>query len=181
MALAILMSLVPPFIKWMGKISDVLQFNKLKVIVNHGILLSKLSMFFLLLPWVHQLQLLPLKLFKNPGEALQKLSSSFPKSVNFYYSYLCLQGLTISSGVLLQIVALILSHILGRILDGTPRAKWTRWNTLGQPAYSTLYPGFQLLTVVALSYSVIAPLILGFTAIAFILFYFAYIYTMILF
>lgn len=39
--------------------------------------------------------------------------------------------------------------------------------------------GFQLLTVIALSYSVIAPLILGFTAIAFILFYFAYIYTMI--
>ena len=97
------------------------------------------------------------QIVQNPGEALQKLSSSFPKSVNFYYSYLCLQGLTISSGVLLQIVALIFVSHFGKNFGWYPRAKWTRWNTLGQPAYSTLYPGFQLLTVIALSYSVVAP------------------------
>lgn len=56
------------------------------------------------------------QIVEDPGKALQQLSSNFPKSVNFYYSYLCLQGLTISSGTLLQLVALILSHILGRIL-----------------------------------------------------------------
>ena len=179
MALAILMLLVPPFIKWMGKISGRLTIQQVESYCQSWYFAFQVVNVFLAIALGSSAAAVATQIVQNPGEALQKLSSSFPKSVNFYYSYLCLQGLTISSGVLLQIVALILSHILGRILDGTPRAKWTRWNTLGQPAYSTLYPGFQLLTVIALSYSVIAPLILGFTAIAFILFYFAYIYTMI--
>ena len=178
-ALTILMSLVPPFIKWMGKISGRLTIQQVESYCQSWYFAFQVVNVFLAIALGSSAAAVATQIVQNPGEALQKLSSSFPKSVNFYYSYLCLEGLTISSGVLLQIVALILSHILGRILDGTPRAKWTRWNTLGQPAYSTLYPGFQLLTVIALSYSVIAPLILGFTAIAFILFYFAYIYTMI--
>ncbi|RCK66685.1 putative membrane protein C24H6.13 [Candida viswanathii] len=178
-ALAILMSLVPPFIKWMGKISGRLTVQQIEGYCQSWFFAFQVVNVFLAMALGSSAAAVATQIVQNPGQALQQLSANFPKSVNFYYSYLCLQGLTISSGVLLQIVALILSHILGRLLDGTPRAKWTRWNTLGQPAYSTLYPGFQLLTVIALAYSVIAPLILGFTAIAFILFYFAYIYTFI--
>lgn len=176
-ALAILMSLVPPFIKWMGKLSGRLTVQQVESYCQSWFFAFQVVNVFLAMALGSSAAAVATQIVEDPGKALQQLSSNFPKSVNFYYSYLCLQGLTISSGTLLQLVALILSHILGRILDGTPRAKWNRWNTLGQPAYSTLYPGFQLLTVIALAYSVIAPLILGFTAIAFILFYFAYIYT----
>ncbi|KAL6450634.1 SPAC24H6.13 Uncharacterized membrane protein C24H6.13 [Candida maltosa Xu316] len=178
-ALAILMSLVPPFIKWMGRISGRLTVQQVESYCQSWFFAFQVVNVFLAMALGSSAAAVATEIVKDPGNALQQLSSNFPKSVNFYYSYLCLQGLTISSGTLLQLVALILSHILGRILDGTPRAKWNRWNTLGEPGYSTLYPGFQLLTVIALAYSVIAPLILGFTAIAFILFYFAYIYTFI--
>ena len=176
-ALAILMSLVPPFIKWMGKLSGRLTVQQIESYCQSWYFSFQVVNVFLAMALGSSAAAVATQIVEDPGKALQQLSANFPKSVNFYYSYLCLQGLTISSGTLLQLVTLILSHILGRILDGTPRAKWNRWNTLGQPGYSTLYPGFQLLTVIALAYSVIAPLILGFTAIAFILFYFAYIYT----
>lgn len=176
-ALAILMSLVPPFIKWMGKLSGRLTVQQIESYCQSWYFSFQVVNVFLAMALGSSAAAVATQIVEDPGKALQQLSANFPKSVNFYYSYLCLQGLTISSGTLLQLVTLILSHILGRILDGTPRAKWNRWNTLDQPGYSTLYPGFQLLTVIALAYSVIAPLILGFTAIAFILFYFAYIYT----
>ena len=178
-ALSILMSLIPPFIKYMGKKSGRLTIQQVNEYCQSWYFAFQVVNVFLAVALGSSAASVAQEIVKNPGEALQKLSQRFPPSVNFYYSYLCVQGLTISSGVLLQIVALILSHILGRILDSTPRAKWKRWNTLGQPDFSTMYPAFQLLTVIALAYSVIAPLILGFTAIAFALFYFAYIYTMI--
>lgn len=178
-ALAILMSLIPPFIKYMGKKSGRLTVQQVNEYCQSWYFAFQVVNVFLAVALGSSAASVAQEIVKKPDEALKKLSERFPPSVNFYFSYLCLQGLTISSGVLVQIVALILSHILGRILDSTPRAKWTRWNTLGQPDFSTLYPGFQLLTVIALAYSVIAPLILGFTAIAFALFYFAYIYTMV--
>ena len=178
-ALAILMSLIPPVIKYMGKKSGRLTVQQVNEYCQSWYFAFQVVNVFLAVALGSSAASVAQEIVKNPSGALKQLSERFPPSVNFYFSYLCLQGLTISSGVLLQIVALILSHILGRILDSTPRAKWTRWNTLGQPDFSVLYPGFQLLTVIALAYSVIAPLILGFTAIAFALFYFAYIYTMV--
>ncbi|KAI5952439.1 PHM7 [Candida jiufengensis] len=176
-ALSILMSLVPPVIQWMGRISGKLTVQQVNEYCQSWFYAFQIVNVFLAIALGSSAASVAQEIVKDPGSAMQQLSQRFPPSVNFYYSYLCLQGLTISSGVLLQLVPLILSKILGRVLDSTPRQKWVRWNTLGQPGFQVLYPNFQLLTVIALSYSVIAPLILGFTAIAFILFYFAYIYT----
>lgn len=178
-ALAVLMLLIPPVIKWMGRISGRLSVQQVDEYCQTWYFAFQVVNVFLAIALGSSAASVAQEIVKDPGLAMQQLSQRFPPSVNFYYSYLCLQGLTISSGTLLQIVALILSHILGRILDSTPRAKWNRWNTIGQPGFATLYPGFSLLTVIALAYSVIAPLILGFTAIAFAAFYFAYIYTLV--
>jgi hypothetical protein len=178
-ALAILMSLVPPFIKWMGRVGGCLtvqQVNKYCqswfyafLIVNSFIMLTIASSATSVVP----------SIIHNPESALQMLAQRLPPASNFYISYMLLQGLTIGPGVLLQIVALILSFVLGRLLDSTPRAKWNRFNTLAQPDFSTLYPHFQLVCVIAMAYAIIAPLILGFVTIAFLIFYGAYLYTLV--
>ena len=81
--------------------------------------------------------------------------------------------------MLVQIVALILAQFLGKILDGTPRAKWNRWNTLGQPFWSVIYPPYELLCVIAFAYSILAPLVLGFTFVTFVFIYCAYMYLLV--
>ncbi|KAG7663159.1 PHM7 [[Candida] subhashii] len=177
--LSILMSLVPPFIKFMGKFSGCITVQQVNEYCQSWYFAFQVVNVFLAVALGSSAASVVTEILHDASKALQTLSAKFPTSVNFYFAYLCLQGLTISSGVLLQLVTLILSHILGRILDGTPRKKWTRSNTVGEPDFSTLYPGFQLLTVIALAYSVLAPLILGFTSIAFLLFYFTFIYTLI--
>lgn len=112
----------------------------------------------------------------EPMKATNLLATNLPKSSNFYISYITLQGLSFASGTLLQIAGLIIGKLLGKFLDTTPRKMYTRWSTMAGLGWGTVYPAFTLLAVVAITYSCIAPLVLGFAAIGLYLFYFAYRY-----
>jgi len=87
-----------------------------------------------------------------------------------------LQGLSIAGGEILQIVGLILFYVLGKLFDNTPRKLWTRWNILSGLGWGTVFPIYTNLAVISLTYSLIAPLILIFAALAFGILYFAYLY-----
>ncbi|GME84380.1 unnamed protein product [Ambrosiozyma monospora] len=117
-------------------------------------------------------------IIKDPSKAMSLLGQYLPPASNFYISYLLLQGLSISSGALAQIVALILSFVLGRILDNTPRKKWNRYNILGTPSWGTTYAVYGLFTVILLCYSIIAPIIIAFTVVSYFLIYVAFLYNL---
>lgn len=112
----------------------------------------------------------------NPSSAASLLAEKIPKASNFYISYIILQGLSFSAGALLQIVGLLLSKVLGKLLDKTPRKMYNRWSSLAGLSWGTVYPAFTLLIVVGIIYSCIAPLVMGFGTIGIYLFYFAYRY-----
>lgn len=116
------------------------------------------------------------KIIDNPSSAATLLSQKIPKAANFYISYIVLQGLSFSSGALLQIGGLIVGKILGKLLDKTPRKMYKRWSSLAGLGWGTVYPAFTLLTVIGIIYSCIAPLVMGFGTIGLYLFYFAYRY-----
>lgn len=116
------------------------------------------------------------QIISNPGSATGLLANNLPKSSNFYISYLLLQGLSIAGGALLQIVGLILFYLLGKFLDNTPRKMWTRWNMLSGLGWGTVFPIYTNLAVIAITYSLMSPLILIFAAGAFGLLYFAYLH-----
>ena len=115
-------------------------------------------------------------IINDPASATNLLANNLPKSSNFYISYLLLQGLAIAGGALLQIVGLILFYLLGKILDNTPRKQWTRWNIISGLGWGTVFPIYTNLAVIAITYSLISPLILVFAALAFGVLYFAYLY-----
>ena len=175
-ALAILMSLVPPFIKKMGKVSGCITIQEVESYCQSWFFAFQVVNAFLVVTLTSAAASSVITVINNPSSALTLLGTKLPAASNFYLSYYCLQGLTVPAGLLLQIVALILAQFLGKLLDGTPRAKWNRWNTLGQPFWSTMYPAQQYMVVILLAYAMIAPLILGFAAIALFLIYIAYNY-----
>ncbi|KAG7192960.1 uncharacterized protein KQ657_001065 [Scheffersomyces spartinae] len=177
--LAVLMMLVPIVIRLMGKLLGCITVQQVEAYCQSWYYAFQVVNVFLVVTLSSAASSSVTQIIENPGSALSMLSEYIPKASNFYISYLCLQGLSVSSGLLAQVVALILAQFLGKILDKTPRQKWNRSNILGLPGWSTTYPAFQLLAVIALCYSIIAPLILGFTAIAFVLFYLAFIYTLV--
>lgn len=99
-----------------------------------------------------------------------------PKASNFYYGYIIVQGLGAVSQILLAITGLVIFLILGKLLDKTPRKKYNRWFNLVAPSLGTSYPIYTNFLVIAIAYSCIAPLLLGFFAIGLWLFYFCYRY-----
>jgi len=67
----------------------------------------------------------------------------------------------------LNIWSLATLTIIGRLLDKSPRDKFDRYVTLTGLGWGTLYPKFANLAVIAISYSIISPLVLGFATIGF--------------
>ncbi|OAX81242.1 hypothetical protein ACJ72_04420 [Emergomyces africanus] len=118
------------------------------------------------------------EVIKNPQSAATLLAKNIPKASNFYIAYFILQGLTFSAGALLQIVGLIVSKLLGKLLDNTPRKMYKRWSTLSGLGWGTVLPVLTNLCVIAITYGAIAPLVLGFATIGLFLFYVAYRYNM---
>jgi calcium permeable stress-gated cation channel len=106
------------------------------------------------------------------------LAENLPSSANYFFSYMILQAMGTSSGALMQYVTLVLWFILPKILDSTPRDKWTRNTTLTTIQWGCFFPTFTTLACITLVYSTIAPLILVFAIISFSLFWLAYRYCM---
>ncbi|PGH19537.1 hypothetical protein AJ80_03872 [Polytolypa hystricis UAMH7299] len=117
-------------------------------------------------------------IIQKPQEAASLLAQNIPKASNFYIAYFILQGLTFSSGAVLQIAGLVISKILGKLLDNTPRKMYKRWSTLSGLGWGTVLPVVTNLCVIAITYGAIAPLVLGFATIGLYLFYLAYRYNM---
>lgn len=178
-ALAVLMLLVPPIIRLMGRIGGLLTVQHVELYTQQWFYGFLVVNGFLVMTLASAATLAVPTIIKDPLTVLLLLAINLPKSANFYLAYICLQGLALSSGLLAQVVAVILAQVLGRILDATPRQKWTRWTTLAMPLWLTMYPLIQLLAVIALCYAFINPLVLGFAFVAFCLFHVAYLYTLV--
>lgn len=94
------------------------------------------------------------QIIDDPMQAPNLLAEYLPLSSNFYISYIVLQGLSFSSGALLQIGGLIIGKILGKLLDSTPRKMYTRWSSLAGLGWGTVFPVVTLLAVIGKSYLV---------------------------
>lgn len=88
------------------------------------------------------------QIIDNPQSATSLLANNLPKASNFYLSYIALQGLSFTSGALLQIGGLIIGKILGKLLDKTPRKMYTRWSSLAGLGWGTIFPVISFLAVI---------------------------------
>ncbi|OWB84588.1 hypothetical protein B5S33_g3237 [[Candida] boidinii] len=175
-ALAVLMSLLPPFITYMGKVGGCLTVQENQRWTQNWYFAFQVVQVFLVTTCASAASSSVVDIINDPSSAMTLLGQNLPPASNFYICYMLLQGLSISSGVLAQIVPLILYHLFGKFLDGTPRKKWVRYSTLPKPNWGVTYALYGLFTVILMCYSIIAPIIIAFTSIAFFLIYVAYLY-----
>lgn len=116
------------------------------------------------------------ELASNPTSVPALLAQNLPKSSNFFFSYLILQGLTVSAGALLRVGPLIMLKIVGPLVDSTARQKFNRITHLTPVQWGTFYPIYTNLGAIGVVYTIISPLIMPMCLIAFSLFYIAYRY-----
>ncbi|KAI0014378.1 DUF221-domain-containing protein [Xylariaceae sp. FL0662B] len=117
-------------------------------------------------------------LTQNPTSVPDVLAENLPKAANYFFSYMILQSLSVSSGTLLQIGALVNWYIIARITNNTARNKWTTNTTLPDVKWGTYFPVYTNFACIALIYSVIAPIISIFAIVTFSLLWMANRYSM---
>ncbi|KAL2830911.1 DUF221-domain-containing protein [Aspergillus cavernicola] len=176
--MAVLMALLPIILRLMAKIGGAPSLAAVELTTQNFYFLFQVVQVFLVVTIASSASSVVTKIINDPTSAPSLLANKIPTASNFYISYIVLQGLSFSSGALLQIAGLIIGKILGRLLDNTPRKMYSRWSNLAGLGWGTVYPVFTLLVVIAITYSCIAPLVLGFATIGLYLFYFAYRYNL---
>lgn len=117
---------------------------------------------------------------KNPSSAVTLLATRLPAASTFFLTYFVTVSFSGAAGSLLQIARLVLYYVKLVLLGSTPRSVWNLKDSFATVAWGTLYPSMTLLTVIGLTYSIIAPLICGFACVAFALFWFVYKYLFLL-
>ena len=118
------------------------------------------------------------KITNDPISIPQTLAENLPKAANYFFSYMILQALSISSGTLLQIGAVAIILLFG-FFDKTPREKVSRVLNRSGINWGTMIPVYTNFGAIGIVYSIISPLIIIMMLITFCLFWFTYRYQMI--
>jgi hypothetical protein len=106
------------------------------------------------------------------------LAQNLPKASNFYISYFVLYGVANAANYLFNIGGLFGVFVLNKFAK-TPRKKYEAYVQLTSPSWGSEYPKWTNLGVIAITYAIISPLVLGFATVGMGLIYMAYRYNMI--
>ncbi|USW54971.1 Putative calcium-dependent channel, 7TM region phosphate [Septoria linicola] len=173
--LAVLMALVPIICTIIAKMFEPTQ-SAVQMKVQSWYFPFQVIQVFLITTFASGAASVATTIINDPTMAPSLLAQNLPKASNFYISYFILFGLLQAALQFLNIVPLLFVLILGKILDKTPRKMYNRYVNLAGLGWGSLYAKFTNLGVIALSYSSIAPLLLGFATIGFFLLYLGFRY-----
>ncbi|KAI0395478.1 DUF221-domain-containing protein [Xylariaceae sp. FL0594] len=115
---------------------------------------------------------------QDPTSIPGLLARQLPKSSNYYLTYFVVQGTTTASDNLLNYSSLLQYLFSDYFFDKTPRQKFKRYTSMRGIAWGKVYPKFVNFAVIAIAYSCIAPLVLGFAAAGLGLYYYSYRYNL---
>ncbi|KAF2143706.1 uncharacterized protein K452DRAFT_296695 [Aplosporella prunicola CBS 121167] len=176
--LAVLMSLLPIILRMMARLSGDPTLSAVELTVQNYYFAFQVVQVFLVATLGSAAAAAVGDIINNPTSITSKLASSIPTASGFYLSYFVLQGLGVVSGMLLNLSGLVITMVMGKVLDTTPRKMYERWTKFTGLGWGTIYPIYTNLFVIAICYACIAPLVLIFAGIGLWLFYFAYRYNL---
>ncbi|EZF76717.1 hypothetical protein H105_01910 [Trichophyton soudanense CBS 452.61] len=176
--LAILMAAVPWIMRWCARQSGVPSTAKAELFTQNAHFCFQVVQVFLVTTITSAASAATSQIIKNPLSAKDLLAKNLPKATNFYISYFLFQGLMLSSGAVVQVIAFLLFKFFRAFFDSTPRKLYSRWAALTGVWWGTVFPVFTNMAVIAITYSCIAPLVLGFSALGLYLVYQAYRYNL---
>ncbi|KAI3324370.1 DUF221-domain-containing protein [Xylariaceae sp. AK1471] len=118
------------------------------------------------------------KHIQDPTSVPELLARQLPKSSNYYLTYFIVQGTTSAADNLLNYSNLLQYLFSDYFFDKTPRQKFNRYTSMRGIAWGKLFPKFANFAIIAIAYSCIAPLVLGFAAAGLGLYYCSYRYNL---
>ncbi|KAF2806685.1 DUF221-domain-containing protein [Mytilinidion resinicola] len=174
--LAVLMSLVPVVCRFAAKLGGAMTLSQVELQCQSWYFAFQVIQVFLITTFSSAATSVVTKIIKDPGTAPSLLATNLPLASNFYISYFILLGLSFSSKALFNAGGFVMTHVLGRFFMKNPRKMYTKYITLAGPALGSTYPVWTNVGVIAITYSCIAPLVMGFAFVGLALVYLAFRY-----
>ncbi|KAK5242258.1 hypothetical protein LTS03_009062 [Exophiala xenobiotica] len=109
------------------------------------------------------------ELIHNTASVPQILATNLPTAANYYFSFLVLQALSISSSSILQTIRLLNFYVFSNV--NSPDDVFGKLSFTWRTRIGSNIPWYTTFAVIGLVYSVIAPLMLIFMLLTFSLFY----------
>ncbi|KAG6990004.1 protein RSN1 [Fusarium oxysporum f. sp. conglutinans] len=179
-ALSILMSSVPVFIRTCARWSGCVSLSHAELFTQKAYFIFQFLQVFLVQTLSNSFISSLVTILRNPNNVFGMLSSSIPTASNFYISFFIVQGLTIATSVLTQVFEFAMFTLSSRFTNRTPRIMYDKWTTLRTISLGSLMPIYTNMAVISeklsIVYSVIAPFLLFWSTISMGLFYLAYRY-----
>ncbi|KAL7812690.1 DUF221 domain-containing protein [Trichoderma aethiopicum] len=175
-ALSVLMSLVPVIMRLCARLAGEVSQSRVELFTQSSYFFFQLIQVFLIQTFTNAASTALVQIAQQPGQVFNILSTALPTASNFYISYFIVQGLTIATSVVTQVVGFFVFTLLYKLLAKTPRAMYKKWTSLSALSWGSLLPVYTNIAVISITYSVIAPLILFWSTITMGLFYLAYRY-----
>jgi hypothetical protein len=148
--LSVLMALLPIILRLMAKEGGMPSLARIELRTQNFYFTFQVIQVFLVTTIASAATKVVPGIINNPSSAASLLAENLPAASNFYISYFIVQGMTIASGALLQIVGLIVYKILSKLFDSTPRKMYNRWRSLSGLGWGTLFPIYTNLTVIGM-------------------------------
>lgn len=174
--LSTFVSYVPYFFRWVAKLSGQPTTVEAEKLTQHWFFAFQVIQVFLITTFSSGATTVVTKIANNPGSVPVLLAKNLPKASNFYLSYFIIQGLGSAPKAVLNYSDLLQYIFYDRVFDRTPRQKYNRITKMKGIGWGSVYPKFANFVVIAIAYSCIAPLVLGFAAAGLYLFYISYRY-----
>lgn len=114
------------------------------------------------------------KIAKDPQSAPTLLAESLPMASNFYITYFILQGLGSASSTIVNYSDLFEYLFYEYVWDKSPREKFQTYASMKGTPWASWFPKFTNFLVIAIAYSCVAPIVLGFATVGIFLYYLAY-------
>ncbi|RHZ54492.1 putative DUF221 domain protein [Aspergillus thermomutatus] len=175
-ALVLLMSLVPIICRFLARRAGAPSTAHVELFTQSAHFCFQVVQVFLVTTLTSAASAATAQIIKDPLSAKDLLAENLPKATNFYISYFLLQGLTMSSMAVVQVAGVIVFKFMSTFFDRSPRHLYQRWAALSGISWGNVFPVFTNMGVIALTYSCIAPIILGFAFVGLYLVYQAYRY-----
>ncbi|KAF3010048.1 hypothetical protein E8E13_011522 [Curvularia kusanoi] len=176
--LAILFAVLPLILRFLAGVTGTTTSGERELLVQNFYFAFVFVQLFLVVSLSTGISATIEKITADPISVPQTLAQNLPRAANYFFSYMILQALSISSGTLLQIGAIAII-LLFSFFDTTPREKVSRVLNRSGINWGTMIPVYTNFGAIGIIYSVISPLIIIMMIITFSLFWFTYRYQMI--
>ncbi|KAF5701493.1 RSN1 [Fusarium mundagurra] len=175
-ALSILMSLVPEFIRSCARWSGCVSLSQAELFTQKAHFVFQVLQVFLVQTLSNSFISSLVAVLRSPNNVFSILSSSVPTASNFYISFFIVQGLSIATGVVTQLFGFIMFTLSSKLTSKTPRMIYDKWTTFRTISLGGLMPIYTNMAVISIIYSIIAPFLLLWSTISMGLLYLAYRY-----